>query len=88
MTTLAGLEYTYINAPRTMQGVSVGLFYMVLGITQSASVSLSYSFNLIPGFRNFSGNSNDLYYIFFALGGSLLIYLVIFILVARQIRWN
>lgn len=78
MTTLAGLEYTYINAPRAMQGVSVGLFYMVLGITHSASTSLSYM----------SGLMNSLESVLCILREFLLIYIIVFILIARKVRWD
>lgn len=65
-------------APRAMQGVSIGLFYLVEGIAHLLSIALPYIYGKIPGLWRDSIylNCDHLDYIFFALGSLLSLYVI------------
>ena len=81
----SGLEFAYSQAPRSMQGLIMGLFYMSSGLGSflSSGVLAILSLRSVQGFTpTDSGNINygHFDYVFFIFAGIQVVGLVIFVL--------
>ncbi|KAG1678729.1 Solute carrier family 15 member 4 [Nymphon striatum] len=84
-TTAAGLQFAYSAAPKSVQGVIMGLYYLMSGIGSFLGVGILRAVKPIWLNDKHDGNINygHMNYYFFLLGGIQLVFFVIFYILKR-----
>ncbi|KAK2163043.1 hypothetical protein NP493_1487g00022 [Ridgeia piscesae] len=87
---IAGLELAYVHAPRSMQGLIMGLFWLCQGVGSLVGTATMVSFRGLWFFDWDHGDINcrvtcecHLDYYFFFLGGLQLVGLVLFVIIVK-----
>ncbi|GFW50345.1 hypothetical protein TNCV_4697601 [Trichonephila clavipes] len=89
-TSVSGMEFAVSQAPSTMQGAVMGLYYFCTGIGSFIGVAALRSFESIEGsfvgYHSSDMNTGNLFYYFFFLAATQFITLIIFCLTTKKLK--
>ncbi|GIY85087.1 hypothetical protein CDAR_398271 [Caerostris darwini] len=89
-TSVSGMEFAVSQAPSTMQGAVMGLYYFCTGIGSFIGVAALRAFEKIEGsiigYHSSDMNTGNLFYYFFFLAATQFITLVIFCIISKKLK--
>ncbi|CAL1275609.1 unnamed protein product [Larinioides sclopetarius] len=89
-TSVSGMEFAVSQAPSTMQGAVMGLYYSCTGVGSLIGVAAFRSFEKIEGtiigYNSSDMNTGNLFYYFFFLAAVQFITLVIFCIITKKLK--